>query len=656
MPDPSRSQRAFAKFVKNPPLLVAQQANLSHNERIDTLSLQSLAKPARGKRKPKLDIGGSLVSAQVTLTIEGASSLTIGIHDPDWELERSGLLDRDANGRLDSVSMAIDSLRFRLAKAARNDDATLELTFEDEVWALLRAHRSHLATSRNAMTRAQFIEKMVGEVKLRDLVYYAPEKGKKQPVAHPDFPDVKPSGGSTGFDKGARFKIAGITADPDQMRNAATVLGVADQEEALPKATLALVEACIVESRMRNLPGGDADSEGILQLRVGLHGEKLARDVAESARAFLKSGFTGKGGAIALARANASQSAGWVAQQVQGSAFPDRYDQAHDEAAAIVSKWNGGDGGASTHEAVRVKSFRFTRGMPGQTENTVQAATRLADDVAWRFFAVGAVVYFVSDYYLIAQAADFALDGFDADGLLSRPAYEWDHRKLVAECELDVSANAWGVLPGSCVDLDNMGPVDGRWIVQEFTFDLFNAAAAHVTLVKPTKPKKEPAPELFTVAVGDGTPATEGSGGAKKAIAWAVGRIGHYAEEFGNNRGSELDALEQKFGMQGAPWCAIFATTAIVMGGVSRECRTAAVAQINAWAAAGSNGYTRGFRATPQPGDLMTFGNDHVALVEKVSGDSVGTIEGNTSANKVARLTRAKSSGRFVRPDYPPDT
>jgi hypothetical protein len=85
MPSPSRSQRAFAKFVESPPLLVAQQANLSHNERIDTLSLQSLAKPARGKRKPKLDIGGSLVSAQVTLTIEGASTLTLGIHDPDWE-------------------------------------------------------------------------------------------------------------------------------------------------------------------------------------------------------------------------------------------------------------------------------------------------------------------------------------------------------------------------------------------------------------------------------------------------------------------------------------------------------------------------------------------------------------------------------------------
>jgi hypothetical protein len=656
MPSPSRSQRALAKFFKDPPLLVAQQANLSHNERIDTLSLQSLAKSAPGKRKPKLDIGGSLVSAQVTLTIEGASSLEIGIHDPDWELERSGLLDRDANGRLDSVAMAIDSLRFRLAKAARNDDTTLELTFEDEVWALLRAHRSHLATSRNAMTRAQFIEKMVGEVKLRDLVYYAPEKGKKQPTAHPDFQNVAPSGGTTGFDKGARFKIKGLTADPQQMREVATALGVADQEDVPQEGVvqLALLCAGIGESGFRDIPNAAGSPYGGVFQALKTRG----MSTEEQARAFLKGGQGFQaGGAIAAHRANPSWSPGDIATHVEASGQPGSFYQAHhDEAAKIAAQWNGGDGGASTHEAVRVKSYRFTRGLPGQTENTVQAATRLADDVAWRFYAIGAVVYFVSDYYLIAQAADLVFDGFDADGLLSRPAYEWDHRKLVAECELDVSANAWGVLPGSCVDLDNMGPVDGRWIVQEFTFDLFNATGAHVTLVKPTKPKKEPAPELFTVAVGDGTPATEGSGGAKKAIAWAVGRIGHYAEEFGQNRGTELDQLEQKFGMQGAPWCAIFATTAIVMGGVSRQARTAAVAQINQWAAAGSNGYTRGFRATPQPGDLMTFGNDHVALVEKVTGDSVGTIEGNTSANKVARLTRAKSSGRFVRPDYPPDS
>jgi hypothetical protein len=658
MTGPSRSQRSYSKFIKDRPLLVAQQANLSHNERLDTLGLQSLARGRPGGKKPSIDIAGSLVSAEVTLTIEGASTFTLGIHDPKWELERSGLLDRDANGRLDSIGMSLDSLRFRLVQAARQDDATLTLTFEDEVWALLRAHRSHLATSRNALTRAQFVERMVHEVRLRDLVFQAPEKGHRQPVQNPDYPHVKPAGGASGFDRGTRFKIKGVTADPQQMREVATALGVADQEDVPQEGVvrLALLCAGIGESGFRDVPNAAGSPYGGVFQALKTRG----MSTEEQARAFLKGGQGFQaGGAIAAHRANPSWSPGDIATHVEASGQPGSFYQAHHgEAAAIASKWNGGDGGESTHEAVRVKSYRYTRGLPGQTENTVQCATRLAEEVAWRFYAVGPVVYFVSDYYLIAQPADLVLDGFDAPGLVSRPAYEWDHRKLVATCEIDVAANAWGVLPGSCVDLDNMGPVGGRWIVQEFTFDLFDAAAAHVTLTKPTRPRKEPAPELFTVAVGDGTPATVGSGGAKKAIAWAESKIGHYKEAFGSNRGKELDALEAQapFRMQGEPWCAIFATTALVMGGVSSEGKTAAVAQIRAWAQAGTNGYTKGFRATPQPGDLVTWdtaARSHVGLVVKVRGTSVDTIEGNTSAGQVARGTHVRGDGQYVRPDYP---
>lgn len=638
-------------------ILRAQQENLSHNERLETLTLRSLVRGV-----PSLDVANSLVSARVMLTITGASQLTLGIHDPKGRIERSGFLDRDDNGRLDSISMMLDGLRFRLVKASR-DGTTLSLTFEDEVWALLRAHRKHISSSRNALTRAQFIERMVREVKLRDIPYYAPEKGRKQPVEHPDFPDARPSGGSTGFDKGARLNVKSWAGshvlDADQMRNAATMLATADQLEAGEKATLALMEAGIVEAPyFTNNTGGDASSVGVLQLldmhlggSTSTHGGR--RDVALVSRLFLTKGFAGKGGAIQLARSNPGWSAGQVAQAVQGSAFPARYDASREGGQTVLKAWNGGDGGASTHEAVRVKSYRFTRGQPGQTENTVQCATRLADEVKWRFFAVGGIVYFTSDYELISHAADVVFDGFDAPGLLALPSYEWDHRKLYGECTLTVSANAWGVRPGSVVRLESMGSIDGAWIVETFDFDLFNAKAATVTLVKPTKPAKEPAPELFTVAVGDGTPATSGSGGAQKAVAWAISRIGHYAEQFGNNRGAELDALERKFGFVGAPWCAIFATTAVVMGGASQQVRTAAVAQINQWATEGSHGYQKGSRATPEPGDLITFGNDHVGLVEKVSGNTIHTIEGNTSANKVARSTRLKGSGRIVRPDYP---
>jgi hypothetical protein len=97
------------------------------------------------------------------------------------------------------------------------------------------------------------------------------------------------------------------------------------------KAKLALWMAGIVESGLKNLRFGDRDSLGALQLRAGLHGRGLALNPFASAVAFLTRGFTGKGGAIALAR-NRGMTAGQVAQAVQGSAFPGRYDQVRSRA------------------------------------------------------------------------------------------------------------------------------------------------------------------------------------------------------------------------------------------------------------------------------------------------------------------------------------
>lgn len=79
--------------------------------------------------------------------------------------------------------------------------------------------------------------------------------------------------------------------------------------------------------------------------------------------------------------------------------------------------------------------------------------------------------------------------------------------------------------------------------------------------------------------------------------------------------GSGKDELESSFGFNGAPWCAIFATTAAVQGGASRQVR-AAVSQVRQWASEGSHGYVRGFRTDPRPGDLMAFGTAHVGMVE----------------------------------------
>ncbi len=118
--------------------------------------------------------------------------------------------------------------------------------------------------------------------------------------------------------------------------------GAIKETGASQKPSLALFEAGIVESGLRNLTYGDADSLGALQLRESLHGRALAMDPFGSAVAFLTRGFTGRGGAISLSKSDLS--AGQVAQAVQGSAFPDRYDQVRDQALEFLGGKKGGGG------------------------------------------------------------------------------------------------------------------------------------------------------------------------------------------------------------------------------------------------------------------------------------------------------------------------
>jgi hypothetical protein len=108
------------------------------------------------------------------------------------------------------------------------------------------------------------------------------------------------------------------------------------------KAGLALFEAGIVEtgdpSLSTNPAGGDGTSRGALQLldstaaAYGLN----PMDVQAVAAGFLTHGYTGKGGAMSLEDANPGWSAGNIAQAVQGSAYPERYDQAEAQARAVM--------------------------------------------------------------------------------------------------------------------------------------------------------------------------------------------------------------------------------------------------------------------------------------------------------------------------------
>ena len=142
---------------------------------------------------------------------------------------------------------------------------------------------------------------------------------------------------------------------------------------------------------------------------------------------------------------------------------------------------------------------------------------------------------------------------------------------------------------------------------------------------------------------------------AKDIVDVAIGELGY--KEQGNNR-TKYGAW---YGMNGAAWCHMFVSWCAYKAGVSVSIvpKTASTSAGMAWFKKKGLFRYKG-RYTPKRGDIVYFktNRSHVGIVEKVSGSTLHTIEGNTS-DKVARrtypLSNATITGYGV-PKYPTKT
>lgn len=122
-----------------------------------------------------------------------------------------------------------------------------------------------------------------------------------------------------------------------------TAFSVAEQLGATPKVMLSLFEAGIVESGWRNLGNqgadNDHDSLGFLQQRPS-QGWPDPMNVPTATKSYVTK-------ALANEKKNPSYSAGQLAQSVQVSAYPDRYDKQEKNARELLTeaaKRKGGGG------------------------------------------------------------------------------------------------------------------------------------------------------------------------------------------------------------------------------------------------------------------------------------------------------------------------
>lgn len=490
-------------------------------------------------------IGAALSTTDYTLSVESTLAVQVAVRDQERVLLKSGLLDANKDSKLDQgVELALDGALYRLALVKKTGNL-FTLGFEDRVAARLRDAKGQMKP-RAGENHVRFAKRLVtlvgGEFVTPTGVAVAVDgTALEHKRARADADDRR----ERGLADDASVTVKGAKATAEQIRNMEIVLGICAQMQAGPKATLAVVEACIVESLFRNLAGGDLDSVGILQARVSIHGADLARSVERSVKKFLNAGYAGNGGAITLASKNPGWSAGEIAQAVQGSKYPARYDQARSEALQIIDEYGGsessGEMATDTGATPGTNAATLTptkvlvqRGTPDEpNESSWDALQRISKGKGYRCFALRNRVYY----------------GREQDFLRSRPRmtisenspgvdwidWEWSPRKAVNVATVQCRASLWAAPPCSAVIFKDCGAADGRWLVSSFKRSR-DSKAATIELRRGTEPLQPPKTKEST------GPVSQAGENSVKAVCKTISDQGR-RYLYGGGHGKKLDDI-----------------------------------------------------------------------------------------------------------------
>jgi hypothetical protein len=312
--------------------------------------------------------------------------------------------------------------------------------------------------------------------------------------------------------------VKGVKATAEQKRNMAEVINTSDGIDNISdRPIVSVIEAVIIESEVQNLEGGDSTSSGILQL-LSSTAQSMninPRSIGDCVEAFHTRGFYVGKGSIQLNRENPNKSPGWIAQQCQGSAYPDRYDTVEAEAIRWLEAAHGGLlEGIETGGGEYRKSYQYER---QDGESSWSCFQRLAGEVNWKIFPVGRALYYISEPDLMRQRTRYTITP-DDDAIIEFE-FDMDWNKPANEATMTVALERWGAPPGAVIILDGWGVPDGRWLIKSLRRDWFEPFA-EVTLGQANPTKAEDAPGKGThdsrTAVTGGTVSPKG--GARSIV------------------------------------------------------------------------------------------------------------------------------------------
>jgi cell wall-associated NlpC family hydrolase len=474
------------------------------------------------KKVPRaVDLEQAMTSINISDELKGSSTITIGVHDENWELVDSGFFDADKDGRLDKVEVNYpENSRFwwRLTQVgideANRGGADVTLTFMERAAVQMMEKRGPLKIVRGATTRAEFLMRLVKTSTHPRLTYISKQLHKTQPIgtgrervndkkqrrqAEKQVKDEeRRSAKEQGLHKNSDLKIKGAQANKAQLRRAEVLLDTCRKLEAPNGASLGILCAAIAESTM----GEDRGARGTTLQTYAFPESNLAGQ----ATAWLKGGHSFQGGGgIALAKQGLGP--GEIATRVEAGGMPANfYGKYRPEAEALLKAYGGGGFNASGATFER-KAVYFK---VGKRETYWDAAVRLADEVDWDFFIDGDHAYFDSELTLIKQKPVLVIHRNDPE--LVNWSSNWDARQIATEMTLSLICAPFEFRAGEVFQLasgfgmassGSTAELPGRWLIEKAERDRFDFATTF-TLKQPTKPKNEPLGELISSSGGAG--------------------------------------------------------------------------------------------------------------------------------------------------------
>ena len=526
-----------------------------------------------------VDLKSALTDIQLSMTIEGANTLTITVND-----YKRNLMNSDFSKT--ATRLKFDNLAYRLTKVDKGGD-NLTLTFEEEAVFVLRQmtnpdESKPFKRLRKRVTRAEFVRMLV-----REPDKPKKPKGKKRPLGHPqqlgDDRFNRPSYYHIPFWSPEIYNKQPKAAETSSFMRRLTPLQAAIAAPLVSASAAVSWEAKISEGNL-TVKGARANAQQarMMSLIVSIGREKganLESVKGAMATAIQESGLdpkaSGGGGAwiglfqqtppywgtyaevsdpeYAIAKFYSvylpyrRKGEDWLtaSHHTQVSVNPEGPAQWEDEALKNSEyfwgrqKGSGSGGGSSadstdgTESETRRKDYEFVR---DKNENSWDCAGRLADVVRWRRFMRLGVFWYVSEDWLMHQPTTFKFREFSPG--VHAIDFSWDARRgtmpmssfkaSAAEATVSFEARRYGVLPGDTIELVNVGVGSGKWIATEVNKTLISPLA-EVSLKRFQKKLPEPPRETETISVNnEETSTSNGSGGAQDAqamVKWAKGTL-----------------------------------------------------------------------------------------------------------------------------------